>query len=161
MGLKVAAIMAMLMVAMGGLGYWYYTDTQEKMAILHQNNAKLETATKLQEESINKMQKDVALAQKIAVQANKELQEARQQIDVVRNKFNKQSKLLGNRDIGKLATHKPKPIKKIIDKGTKNVLRCFEILSGQPLTENERNAEKKSKLNSSCPDVANPNRRMQ
>ena len=91
MGLKVAAIMAMLMVAMGGLGYWYYTDTQEKMAILHQNNAKLETATKLQEESINKMQKDVALAQQIAVQANKELQEARQQIDVVRNKFNKQS----------------------------------------------------------------------
>ena len=107
------------------------------------------------------MQEDVKLASQLAVEAQKELQIAREQIESVRSKFNKTSKLLGNRDIGKLATHKPKPIKKIIDKGTKNVLRCFEILSGQPLTEKENNAEKKSQLNNSCPSVANPNRRMQ
>ena len=161
MGLKLAALMASIMIALGGVGYWYYTDTQKKLAILHENNAKLETATKIQTETINKMQADVKLASQLAVEAQKELQVARQQIESVRNKFNKQSKLLGNRDIGKLATHKPKPIKKIIDKGTKNVLRCFEILSGQPLTEKEQNAEKKSQLNNSCPSVANPNRRMQ
>ena len=40
-------MMGVLMAAMAGLGYWYYNDTQKKMAILHENNAKLETATKV------------------------------------------------------------------------------------------------------------------
>lgn len=52
MGLKLAGIMFILMMAMGGMGYWYYTDTQSKIAILHENNAKLEVATKLQKETI-------------------------------------------------------------------------------------------------------------
>ena len=48
MGLKLAGVMMILMLAMGGLGYWYYNDSQEKMRILHENNAKLETAAKIQ-----------------------------------------------------------------------------------------------------------------
>ena len=66
MGLKLAGVMLILMVAMGGLGYWYYNDTQEKMAILHQNNAKLEQATKLQNETIKQLEGDVELAASIA-----------------------------------------------------------------------------------------------
>ncbi len=33
--------MLVLMVAFGGLGYWYYQDTQEKMRIYAENQAKL------------------------------------------------------------------------------------------------------------------------
>ena len=40
MGLKLAGIMFLIMALMGGLGYWYYNDTQEKMAILVANEAK-------------------------------------------------------------------------------------------------------------------------
>ena len=40
MGLKLALIMMVLMGAMGGLGYWYYNDTQERMATLVANEAK-------------------------------------------------------------------------------------------------------------------------
>ena len=40
MGLKLALIMMVLMGAMGGVGYWYYNDTQERMAILVANEAK-------------------------------------------------------------------------------------------------------------------------
>ena len=72
--------MAAIMIALGGVGYWYYTDTQKKLAILHENNAKLETATKIQTETINKMQADVKLASQLAVEAQKELQVARQQM---------------------------------------------------------------------------------
>ena len=42
MGLKLSLIMFVLMCAMGGGAYWYYNDTQERMAILNENNAKLE-----------------------------------------------------------------------------------------------------------------------
>jgi len=158
MGLKLAAIMALLMFAMGGLGYWYFQDSQAKLALLHANNAKLETATKIQTNTINQLQADFKLASKLAEDTTKMFNEAREQIGKVQGAFNKQSKLLGSRDIGKLAVHKPKSIRRITNKGSKNIMRCFEIASGQPLTEKEQNAEKKSQTNSSCPGLANPNR---
>ena len=142
MGLKLAGVMLILMMAMGGMGYWYYNDTQEKMATLHANNAKLETAVTIQKQTIEQTKKDLRLAHDVATDAMK--------------KFDKVSKLLGARDIGKLAQAKPRPIQKIINKGSSNMMRCFEILSGKPLTEKEANADRKSKINSMCPDIANP-----
>jgi len=158
MGLKLAAVMAGVMVILMGIGYWYYNDTQEKMRILHENNAKLETAAKLQKETIKQLENDVELAGNIAEQAQKEFMAARKDIETLRGKFNKQSKLLGSRDLGKMAVSKAKPIKRIINNGAKDIMRCFEIASGQPLTEKEKNAEKPSQLNKHCPRIANPSR---
>ena len=158
MGLKLAAVMAGVMVILMGIGYWYYNDSQEKMRILHENNAKLETAAKLQKETIKQLENDVELAGNIAEQAQKEFMAARKDIETLRGKFNKQSKLLGSRDLGKMAVSKAKPIRRIVNKGTSNMFRCFEIVSGQQLTEKEQNAEKPSQLNNMCPSIANPNR---
>ena len=52
MGFKLAGVLLILMFAMGGIMYWYYNDTQKKIATLHENNAKLETATKVQKQAI-------------------------------------------------------------------------------------------------------------
>ena len=158
MGLNVVLIMGVLMASMAGLGYWYYQDTQNKLAILHENNAKLETATKIQKETIKQIEQDLDMVNSIAAETSKQLTEAREQIETVRNKFNKTSKLLGSRDLGKLAISKARPIKRIINSGSARMMRCFEIMSGQPLTEKEKNAKKPSQLNSMCPGVANPNR---
>ena len=158
MGLKLAGVMMILMLAMGGLGYWYYNDSQEKMRILHENNAKLETAAKIQSETINQLEADVELAAGIAADTTRMLQETQKAVEDMRGKFNKQSKLLGSRDLGKMAVSKAKPIRRIVNKGTSNMFRCFEIVSGQQLTEKEQNAEKPSQLNNMCPSIANPNR---
>ena len=39
MGLKLAFVMLIVMGIVGGIGYWYYQDTQKRLAILHENNA--------------------------------------------------------------------------------------------------------------------------
>ena len=52
---------------------------------------------------------------------------------------------------------KTKVIEKIINNATDNSQRCFEILTGSPLTEKEKNATKKSEINPECPSIANPN----
>ena len=148
--------MVILMMAMGGIGYWYYNDTQAKMAILHENNAKLEISVATQKATIEQTKKDLRLAHDVATDAMNKFQESRKQTEEMSKKFNKVSKLLGARDIGKLAQAKPRPIQKIINKGSGNMMRCFEILSGKPLTEKEANADRKSKINSMCPDLANP-----
>ena len=72
-------------------------------------------------------------------------------------KFNKINGKGEIRDMGKLATEKAKLIEKIINKGSANAKRCVEIAMGSPLTENEKNATKKSQINSECPSIANPN----
>ena len=52
MGAKLALVMFVLMCAMGGGVYWYYNDTQEKIKILTENNAKLESAVETNEQAL-------------------------------------------------------------------------------------------------------------
>jgi len=70
MGFKLAAVMALLMVAMGGAFSWYYNDTQERIDVLRENNAKLETAVEISENSLQTLQEDVMRLN----EANKQLQ---------------------------------------------------------------------------------------
>ena len=52
---------------------------------------------------------------------------------------------------------KPNLVENIINNATDDVNRCFEILSGSPLTLEEIDATKQSEINASCPAIANPN----
>jgi|LUMJ01.1.fsa_nt_gb hypothetical protein len=157
MGLKIAAILLVVLMAASGGFYWYYQDTQKRIAILHENNAKLELSVETQKATLKQQAKDIALAHDLATETQKKFEESRQQVEDLRGKFNKVSKLLGQRDIGKLAVVKPRPIARIITKGTVDSLRCFELLSGATHTEKELQAEKPSQINKACPAVANPN----
>ena len=58
MGTKLAGIMAVVTFIVCGLFYWYYNDTQERMAILNENNAKLETAVATSEAAVESLQRD-------------------------------------------------------------------------------------------------------
>ena len=73
-------------------------------------------------------------------------------LDDLDNRFNKDG-----RDFGKIAIEKTGAINRIINKGSDNASRCIEIASGAELTEEERNATKKSEINRECPGIANPN----
>ena len=142
--MKLAGALFVVILVMGGIGYWYYNDTQARMAILQENNAKLETATQLQEEAINSLQADYALAQEENTRINQAYAEIRRQ-------NNRLSSKLADMDLGLLAAEKPGSIERAIDNGTRNALRCFEILSGAPLTEEEQNATNGETFNKECP----------
>ena len=72
-------------------------------------------------------------------------------------RFNKQSINFGTRDIGKLAEVKPELIERVINRASKNALRCIELAAGAPRTHDEISARKKSQTNPECPALANPN----
>jgi len=130
-------------------GYWYYSWSQAEISTLRQNVATLEIAVDTQAETISTMESDSKAVGKQVIVVSKQFREARTENNVLRKK-------LAKHDVAFLAEKKPGLIKKIVNKGTANVGRCFEILSGSPLTEKEINATKKSQINSSCPDIANP-----
>ena len=154
------AIGGLALAAIGGViyaGYVYVTNLQNELAARIEQTVKLEQTTLKQQETINQMIEDSERKNAIISNLNEDLKKARDGISDLQDKFNKTSKLLGERDIGKLAVGRPELIEKVINKGTSDVNRCFEILSGAPLTGEEINADRPSKSNTSCPSIANPN----
>ena len=150
MGLKLAGIMFVIMLMGGAAGAWYYKDTQARIAVLTENNAKLETAVQTNEEALKSQR---ASFESMVVE-NQKLQTEFQEISD-RNKALENR--LSRHDIGAAAVAKPGLTEKVLNNATKNAQRCMEILSGAPLTESELSATKPSEINPECWRDANPN----
>ena len=82
-------LMGGIMVAMAGGGYLYYQDTQERIATLQKNNAKLETAIAISEESIKTLQEDAVKAAELNLKLQADLQKAEAYTDELRSKFSR------------------------------------------------------------------------
>ena len=146
------------LVIMGGLagGVTYVYKLKADLATSEANNAKLEDSVEEQKAVIAQQALDmdnIRSAMKEQAELSKRLNAS---IKDLRNKFSKVNASGEKRDIGNLAEQKPKLMQRIINRGTKNALRCMEIAMGSPLTEKEKNAVKKSQINPECPDIANP-----
>ena len=129
----------------------YVIKLQRDNGILKANAIKLESAIGEQKALIENQKKDF---QEI-LDANKKMNELvsvlKKDLDELDKRFNKK-----NRDVGKLAIAKTKAIERITNGASALATRCIEIASGSPLTEAEKNATKKSEINSECPSIANP-----
>ena len=148
-------MLLILTVVIGAVGFgaWkYYQYTQEQIRIYAVNAATAELAQQQAEAAVESLKRDMVEIQAQFTAVSAKFEVAKGRVSALENK-------LSEHEIGDLAQKKPKLIEKIIDKGTKDVLRCYEILTGSPLTEDEIAVTKKSKANTTCSDVANPNYR--
>ena len=75
--------------AVGYGGYLYYKDTQQRIATLTENNAKLETAIQISEESIATLQNDIEKNAELNRELQSQLQVAEQYGDQLRNTLRK------------------------------------------------------------------------
>lgn len=139
-----AKIMIGIIIMMSGIGYWYYTDTQNTIAVLTANNAKLNLAVATNEETIKTMAADFAAA-------NEELKKTNAEFAATREQNNQLASKLQEHDLELTAAARPRSVQRLINGGTKNAGRCFELLSGSPLTEKEKNAETAKSFNNECP----------
>jgi len=144
MGMKLAGVMFLIMCAMGGIGYWYYNDTQQRMAILQENNAKLEIAVATNEEALESLQADYASAQNEIASLNDAYTAIRRQNQRLADK-------LQEIDLTAAAIANAEGIERAVNRGSENAGRCFELLSGAELTEKERTAENDIAFNKECP----------
>ena len=144
MGAKLAIVMFMLLLGAGGIGYWYYNDTQERLAILTSNNAKLNTAVELNEQTISSLEQDFA-------KASSELATLNEQYISIRRQNQALAEKLERIDLTAAAIANAEGIERAVNRGTLNAGRCFELLSGAELNEKERTAENDIAFNKECP----------
>lgn len=136
---------------MSGAAYYYYTSTQSRIAQLIENNAVLEennkqlvTANETNLNTISELQQSYQRVQEQYTQIQSEFQVIRLQNRELRER-------LGRHELDALAIAKPGLVENVINDASENALRCFELLSGSPLTEQERNARTAVQANPECP----------
>ena len=149
----------MIIIMLGGIGGGaaYIYKLKADNAVLTANNAKLEDGIAEQKAVIEQQANDfkaILAANKELEDKNRVLQTEFKNLDERFNKINGKGEV---RDIGKLAIERDKSVERVINNASKKAMRCVEIAMGSPLTEKERNATKKSEINSECPSLANPN----
>jgi uncharacterized membrane-anchored protein YhcB (DUF1043 family) len=147
---KLVMVGIMLVGLTGGAAYVYKLKADNE--VLKANQIKLEESINTQKEVIENQKKDFAEILEANKKMNELVNNLKKDLDELDKRFNK-----GDRDIGKLAIEKDKVIERIINKASDKAARCMEIASGSPLTEEEKNATKKSEINAECPSLANPN----
>ena len=83
-------LLIIVLGVLGGVGFgaWkYYTDTQQRIQTLAENNAKLETALETSEASINALQAQAEQSAKLTVELQGKLQAAEQYGDNLRKRL--------------------------------------------------------------------------
>ena len=121
-----------LLVAVVGLvggsaygAYYYYKDSQQRIQILTENTAKLETAKRLQDDTINAMIEDREKFYELNKELGLKLDAADAYEDVLIDKLRKH-------DLSKLSMKKPGLVEKKINDGTAKMFRSLEAISGAP-----------------------------
>lgn len=143
--MKYLVLILLVVIATGSAGgYLYFTETQKTIAILTENNAKLEIAIAQSEEAIESLQNNYAAV----VEENNKINQAYADI---RRQNNRLSAKIADMDLGILAVEKPDSMQRAVNRGTANAGRCFELLSGALLTEEEKNATDAEDFNKECP----------
>lgn len=112
-------IILLLFSSMLGGGYFYYTDTQNKLALLQQNNANLKVAAEANQETINRMQSDALAAQEQMQKLSERAKEAEKYQDELIGK-------LRRHNLTALALQKPGMIETRINNATTKIFEQLE-----------------------------------
>ena len=147
---KIILILLALMALMGAGGYWYYTHMENKLAASQEKVLVLDIANKAKQVEIDKLKVDIEKRNKIASDTEQAFTTSRTQVDAMRKKLTGKTKSGAPKDLGKAANSNPLIIQNAINRGTADQSRCFEILSGSPLTEEEKNGTVKNGI---CPEL--------
>ena len=118
-------ILILVLGILGGVGYgayYYYTDTQARIAILTENSAKLEQAANTQKQTIDTLVSDAKKYGELNRELNTKLESANDYKNTLIDKLRKHN-------LAKLSLKKPGLVEKKINAGTKKLFESFEEIS--------------------------------
>ena len=145
--IKLVLYLAIISIIAGGV--YYITGLRADLAVSEANNAKLEDGIREQQSLIEMMQNDIKQIQETNKQLQEQNEKQRQDVDALAKKFDK-------RDFGVFAIDNTEKAEMLVNRGTKDVMRCLELASGAPLNETEKNAKSPVEANRQCPSLVDP-----
>ena len=121
-------ILIVVLGLVGGVvygGWYYYKDTQARIATLTENSAKLEVAAQTQKQTIDTLVADAKKYEKLNSELHIKLDKANDYKNTLLGKLRKHN-------LTKLSAQKPALIERKINNASKRLLESFESLTAVP-----------------------------
>jgi cell division protein FtsB len=157
-GTIIKAVVALIIVILFAVGFWWITGLRADLAVSLSNTEKLTQAVEQQKAVMEQMKAEQEQIRAMTKAVTDQVAKQNNDVTALRDRFNTTASGQ-QRNWGKTASEKPAAVERAVNRGTVNALRCLEIASGAPLTEAEKNATKPEEINKECPAIANPNYR--
>ena len=122
--MKIALFFFLIMCGMGAVGYFYYNDTQDRLAQLRVNNTRLDIATQTSQETIGRMQADATQFAEANTKLREELDEAEEYSDDLASK-------LRRHNLTVLTLQKPGLIETRVNNATAKLFDEMENITGK------------------------------
>ena len=147
-------IILVILLGAGGFGGWTYMEKlraenqvlQVNQEVLKENELKLNDA-------IAEQQAVIAAKAKQAEDIQTANAALRAETSRLSGEKDNLAKKLGRHELDILAQNKPGLVVRVINRASDNAMRCFEVLTGAPLTPDEEAADKPSLYNRECPTI--------
>ena len=142
--------LGIVVVAITGIigSYMYVKSLQANLAQAEVELSGTRVALEHQELTIEQQQRDLETQNRLSRERTEYIEKLQRDHEALVTRFNK-----NGRDLGVLAERATDRVETIINKASNDAIRCMEIASGSPLTDEERNATIKSETNQECPSI--------
>jgi len=146
-GLKLAIALALVSVLSGGV--IYVQSLRMSLQVAQENQAKLEGVVSSQKAVMDQTNRDIEKMREINQNLSIEMSVARRDVSDLEKKF-REGPGGKPRNISADALRDPQKLQDKINRGTHQALRCNEIATGSPLTEDERSGKERNAI---CPEL--------
>jgi hypothetical protein len=147
MGIKVA-IAAILFSIISG-GYFFIKEQAAQLELAKEVQAKMEGVIEKQGLAMDNMKADMERMGKVQQELSGSINAAQKDTKDLEKKF-KEDAEGRERNLAAMAAEKPSVVEEKINRGTKDALRCNELLTGAPLTADEQSGKVRNNI---CPDL--------
>ena len=142
--------LGILAVFLGTL-YVYFNHTEKQKQILMSQIASLQASIQIYDEANKQNLETIDDLLRFSEENTKIYNDTISEYQVILSQKNELSQRLEDRDLNKIALAKPELMEKILNGASKNAIRCFELISGVPLTLKEKQAKTGQEFNAECP----------
>lgn len=146
-GIQAKFIAAVIIILMLVAAWFYVKHLESSLDAVKAMNARLEDVVTSQKLAMDNLKNDVIKMNKVQGKYSDSVQVIEKDTQELERKLTT-TKSGNPRDLNKIANKKPTAFEKIINRASKDSLRCNEIVSGSPLTTDEKSGRVK---NSVCP----------
>ena len=138
-GIKIAIAAILFSIVSGG--YFYIEALEGKLEAAAEVQQRMQGVIDQQKMVLEQNQKDIQKMQEINTQIAEVAQGAQQEVNEMRNKFSR---------FNAIAKNNPTEAEMRINRGTKDALRCNEIVTGSRLTADEISGKLQNNI---CPEL--------
>ena len=137
MGLKIKLIIACVLFTVITSGYFYIMALQGKLEAAAEVQQRMEGVIEQQKIVLDKQQEDSRKMQELNVEIASKFSETQREVSELSQKFS-------DKGLISSSLKNPDETEMKVNRGTKDALRCNELITGAPLTTDEKSSKVKN-----------------